>query len=465
MGPMTKHRRGFIVVVAAALMGSHLVTGPVGFAAADSEGVPPPEEQRVIEEVNEELGILDEEVSEGQVAQGHLLEVAHRIFDVVDPTEGAENVTGDGAEYGYAGLSIDPSTSTLTLYWRGEIESPIQQILDQRDLSVAIEIVPAEYTLFEMQDAALGLIADSGAGGDQTPLRLALVGARTQGDGIVVEYYIEGSRHEAENDLGALIEQNTRSSGVRAFLVEVPAAYEELVERQHDISPYQGGAGYRNVNTGGYCSTGFGVRSRTTGNTFLLTAHHCFRGGTGDVGARRPSSGGGTWGFWRNEGPRNAPAYDATLLENYAGSISSSIFFGPIHSSTRAPITGAAYSTVGENVCSGGANSGTTCTVRVISKNDFTVISGGGVTLQAVVRGRRIDGTVAVVGGDSGGPVYSVTGGGRSARGIIVQGWGTYQASCSGVVVYTSTSSCYSGFVWTGVRTTLNALRMDLMTG
>lgn len=388
--------------------------------------------------------------------QDELVSIAQRIYALVDPTEGARNVTGDGRTYGYSGLKIDVDRAALDLYWVGDIPSNVREIISDTH-ATRVEVHPATWTLFEMQDASRTLINER-ARAFPKGVVVTLTGPRISGDGVNLEYWVTAGAVEAKQ-VGDAARQ----------LVDIPVKVEEVsgpstpLSRQNPSSPYKGGAGYTD-NPGGHCSVGFGVTGNNSGDPFLLSAYHCFYPSQSTVNFTKPKTG-AVYGNWTTTATRNSPDFDATLLRPTSGtSAAGQVITGGVDSTTVADITGQGFNTPGEQVCLSGGNSGTHCTgFYVIEKNNFTAYGADGTVLSSVVRGGNTTGAVLAVGGDSGGSIYYLSSS-RTARGILSQGWPGYQESCSNTVTWTSTSKCFSRVYWVGVTSILDELNVSLLT-
>lgn len=114
-------------------------------------------------------------------------------------------------------------------------------------------------------------------------------------------------------------------------------------------------------------------------------------------------------------------SYDAQLIDpvSTVGGYGRT-FTGAWFSSMTIPVQGHAWNNVNDYVCTSGARSGQHCNLRVISttQSGFSGLPGPFVRAQA-----SSTSTCAVVGGDSGGPVYDPTSvGGAIGKGIISGG-------------------------------------------
>lgn len=192
--------------------------------------------------------------------------------------------------------------------------------------------------------------------------------------------------------------------------------------RDNDVSPFLGGASLIG------CTSGFSWQSGTT--EMMLTAGHCYPAG-GSVSTPATSMGNVTSGTrenWQNgTGTVLFPSAsthrgDIALIQVNSGKGSIDRIFtgGPGSSSTALVIAKFPSSpSEGDQYCTGGRTSGEQCGWRVESDaagNFF--YSATDETARRVWIGRKYG--RCIIGGDSGGPVYTVNGGGQIlAKGTI----------------------------------------------
>ncbi|WP_238006829.1 S1 family peptidase [Dactylosporangium sp. AC04546] len=193
--------------------------------------------------------------------------------------------------------------------------------------------------------------------------------------------------------------------------------------RDNDTSPFYGGA---LINApAGTCSTGFPWYSGTT--SYMVTAGHCAPNG-GSVSTPAQSMGSVTASSRENRNPGVGTVYltgqttyrgDIALIQMSSGRASgSSIFRGGVGSSSsyaidsmwsRAPQNGDQY-------CTGGRTTGEQCGWVVVNVR-INYTNSNGEVLRNVSQGRKQG--QCTMGGDSGGPTYTVLSNGNVvAKGI-----------------------------------------------
>jgi len=211
--------------------------------------------------------------------------------------------------------------------------------------------------------------------------------------------------------------------------------------RYNDSAPWNGGDGI-GVGTNaayGYCSTGIPVHNTSSGARFLLTAAHCFEGSAGvgtpiynmikgvassnkDMGSLYASDESISYTTLGN------PTLDSALVAPNGGS-SRLDFDCAWNCSGTATQVDAATNHIGDQVCSSGAYEGQICGIVLTNYYATLCLYPTGASMPSMCsadtwEGQRNDHAVIVGEGDSGGPVYSWSGSGLLARGMIdSQNW------------------------------------------
>jgi Trypsin len=196
---------------------------------------------------------------------------------------------------------------------------------------------------------------------------------------------------------------------------------QEFAGRGDDSAPFNGGGFLTAPSTGSNCSAGPPIVKTSTGQTYLLTASHCYAQSTSVVNGSTRLAGDSnrSVGLVTHASDRFASGYDVGLVLASSSKLnfrSSTAFQYAVAQQYKA--TGAVDN---QPVCISGAPSGEVCNT-IVSDVDVDNYTETGPTLVNMVLAAHA--TVAVSGpGDSGGPVYSVDAGGLNVHGIIV-GWG-----------------------------------------
>lgn len=137
----------------------------------------------------DEDGMPTEELVAGN---GMVLDVVDPLMDLVDPNAAGERVTTDGAEYGYAGVTVDPLERVVDVYWVGTVDAEAQRILDDAPAGVTVRVHQAKYTYSEML-AALDRVVGMPVPGGSSDLMILAAGPASDGSGIWIEYSGSGS--------------------------------------------------------------------------------------------------------------------------------------------------------------------------------------------------------------------------------------------------------------------------------
>ncbi|HZX03957.1 hypothetical protein [Kribbella sp.] len=168
------------------------------------------------------------------------------------------------------------------------------------------------------------------------------------------------------------------------------------------------------------CSAGFSVVRRSNGQRGSVTAGHC--GGPGTVWKS------GTNYYGTTTLRTNYPDYDQSLVtgSSYGAKIWTD---GPGDTASTRTVTGGGDPGVGTVVCQSGSFSTSVCNLTVRSTSASYCDTDGCTTY--VIRATR-GGLVAIIGGDSGGPVYSRRGSNSATiRGIAFAGAGCAASRCT----------------------------------
>ncbi|MCA2214134.1 S1 family peptidase [Jidongwangia harbinensis] len=289
-------------------------------------------------------------------AQAPLSDVADRIEDAV---------ARDG-ESGIAGLEVDAEASTVRLRWRGELSPAVSEVVaDATADGVRVDVLPGRYRRSDLWREALRLTGQPG-----------VTSARPMLDGAGL--YVSSTKGQVSSDV---------------HTVAVASPRLKSATRQADTAPFRGGAQIRRGDS--ICTSSFGVTGND-GRRYLMTAEHCGAGNwTTDAGVPIGTS-----------QPTVSVRNDVQLIAANSGS---TIYNGDgVRGGNQytTPVTGAGRSHGGERMCVSGAQTGTVCNLKYIGGGSYT-IDGKTRVLQAAEQQDRWG---AVTGGDSGAPVFTLTG-------------------------------------------------------
>lgn len=321
-------------------------------------------------------------------AQKPLSDAANRIQKAVDA----------GPAGGFTGIAL--GAKSVELYWKGTVPARVAAAVTAEQ-QVAVVVRPARYSLAELKGAERKFMAYVKS------TRGAVFGVRVPVDG-------SGLVAQTTEPPTAAKASALRTAALGASGVEVRMERSEppvITARQDDVPGFYGG-GRLTTPSGGGCSTGFAVIEGATEG--ILTAGHC-----GNVG--------GT--FLNGNGSRTVGqaseenvAHDLLLIP---GDGFGRIFDGgglkafETRSQFTKAVSGWGSTFANEWVCQSGMTSGAVCNIQNSSNVSFSYCaSNTGECYSDLVLANKTNG-VAVRGGDSGGPVFTLDGARVSARGIV----------------------------------------------
>jgi hypothetical protein len=380
------------------------VSGTALAALIGGAGVGPAAAQpdKDVPSATESTGGATPELTALMNTQNGLHEVADRIEAV--PT---------GASSGVSNIVVDAEHNALRLYWKGAQPSGVvAEIAAAAKKGITVTTIPAPYRADELSAEVERLAGTYLKNG-----RITSVAPKADGSGLEVG----ASAAAVRGGVKAAI-----ASSMPVDLVEQPEAVTSL-GRYDDAAPFWGG-GYmdRYIIGVGYvmCTNGFAVTGNNAASDYLITAAHC---------------GEGTWstGLANVIGstiPTRDVSRDAELIQTSAaaGVYSGGSIIGDAPQSSRA-VVGASVNRTGDLVCTSGSFSGEICDIRVVGTGQSVNFDGFGVVRDLVRAESQVNQAVGG-NGDSGGPVFSLSGVTAVARGTITgMPLGSDERPCKGV--------------------------------
>ena len=249
----------------------------------------------------------------------------------------------------------------------------------------------------------------------------------------------------------SLLEELAKRYGTEAIAVRyVPGVTSTGDGRDNDTSPFYGGA--QISAPAGSCSTGFSWRN--SGASMMLTAGHCTPSG-GDISTPSEYIGYVSPGSRENWNKGTGTVYlsgqstyrgDLALAAAASGKATSPLIYRGGPGSYSTAYVGEMWSrrpASGDKYCNGGYKTGEKCNWTVYATG-YTFKHSDGEVARNVVRSFWRNDGVCAVGGDSGGPVYTVRSDGKvAAKGIH---HGHSSSSVSGCMdVFTDIWEAYYG--------------------
>ncbi|MEI5102798.1 hypothetical protein RB200_35090 [Streptomyces sp. PmtG] len=294
------------------------------------------------------------------------------------------------------GIVAAPENRALRVYWHGAVPTSMRRHLSRHAGEAPVKVLPTRYSASALRTAVRKLTA-SGTTSMAVP--------QPDGSGIAVRWAPGTQRHSRTVDgIPVTLARGASPHGSKDIPLAGRCADGASYCREDDTTPYYAGARLSN------CTVGWPLRL-TNDAPALLTAGHC-----GASGSSAYDGGGDLMGVYGNP----SVGADHTTIgatgggRMWDGNWQNSTFTKPIDSWTS--------TFVGNHICTSGSRSGALCGFAVshVSPSD----PGGGPG--AFAYAAQSDAQYGPGQGDSGGPVFSLTG--DYAR-VIAQGTVTSGAS------------------------------------
>ena len=415
---ITTHHTTRLTARSRALLSAALVAAGVLSAGAASAGAEPSKPVVADPAPFKYLSPADREHMERQAP---LIEAADVIQKAVDL---------DVKNHGSGFTSIELGGDSVILHWKGGIPRAVREAMDTARRDAPVEVKAAKHSKAEL-DAA------------EERIRQELT--LTAGPGFSMEIPADGDGIvlNTEGDVEAA---KRRVPYVGMAVTVKHKLNPKQTSRLADYPSWWGGAKISNKQYAGFCSTGFGV-SNSYGSRFILTAGHC-----GYVGNDWTNGNGTLNTGWDSFGPLRVgttyskhTAYEIMLIPAAAGG---RIYDGGVGvNEFSKDVVGAGGVYKGEWLCTSGTVSGAVCGY-IVDNYTFSYCGYSAGSLwkcySDLSTAPQQDGMVGVRSGDSGGPVFNLSGPNVIAKGIIsgqanggrtliFQDWGTIVAVWPGL--------------------------------
>lgn len=330
----------------------------------------------------------------------------------------AEQDGKTNAGSGFAGIAL--GDHSVSVSWKGDIPRAVRAAVLQARRDVAVSVKPAKHSKIELEAA-------------EKRIRDQLM--RSAAADFSIEIPADGSGI-ALNTEGDVADAKRKIPDVGPTVTVKHKQNPKTTSRLSDSAPWWGGARIANAQFGTRCTSGFGVQNYY-GSRFILTAGHC-----GWVGNDFYND---NWTRRMGMAYSKHTAYDVMLIPTDAGG---RIYDGGVGTNEFSKdVVGAGQVFMGEWLCTSGSVSGAVCGYRV---NNFTTsycgYAAGGVwnCFSDLSTAPQQDGVVGVRSGDSGGPVFNlsgpnviakgiISGQGNGGRTLVFQDWGTIVAVWPGL--------------------------------
>lgn len=356
------------------------------------------------------------------------------------------------ADSGYVGSVDHLAHKATTILWAGP-RTPLLAFIrsEGRRRGIAVTVQHRKYTLRQL-DAAINATWRQAAQGKWTGFKISDIAAVAAGhDGIVVNgTYTSVPAAQRAPQVRSLA---TVTMGV-AVRVVPGISVVSANGRDNDFAPFDAGGYMISPSTSTTCSSGFAIS--ISGRTHTTTARHCNKNDYRDRSASN------TYGT----GVENSGDGGGRVLSATGAALA---LDGPFNSNNFSKVViGFEDLAVNNFVCTGGGNSGEHCNIKVtnlrVSFNDgFGTFS----TIEGV---QQSSGAIAVIQGDSGGPVISLAGtvsGQVRAAGMIQGEISPFMTgSACGPVFDAGSNKCSKTVLFSSMRTVVNTISgASLLTG
>jgi hypothetical protein len=301
------------------------------------------------------------------------------------------------------------------------------------------------YTHTELAAVAAELF-DSSYRGIQAGVDVTRVSIRPQGTHVDVGVWPLPSQPPVDPVQAAARAQQIWGAQLPVVVTAEPVT--PVTSRWDDRSPWKTGGQHR-VPGGGTCSTGWALSGAQNAH-FMLTAAHCAQARYGTNISNGAAA--------RVIGTVEGLAYniDAALIQVTAPrQVDTQMWDGEVHDVVAPigvnddveftkPVVDTAATVEGMWLCTSGASTGVHCNIKVIEADEeYENTLGWKVKKSAVAK--QVDDKVAVGRGDSGGPVFSITGAAADVVAVGMNAGGRRDVACGGH----PSPTCYKRVVFT----------------
>lgn len=356
------------------------------------------------------------------------------VADLIDDAAAKSSPNGS------AGIEIHPESTSISVYWKGEPPTAVQEVINSQT-DVHVNLIPAKFSLEELDSAMREIMPAYEPSKGTSDYAIQRVEEGIDGSGLIV-----AARKFTDEKRKELL----ANPYVKSLTTDAPTG--RNLTRQNDSSPWYAGGRMR-VDGANPCSTGFALEN-ADGTDYLLSAAHCDSASSNTVRD-------GTYSDVLGSVSYVYGSVDALLI-NVSGSAMGRMFDGARNESPTSyqPVRGSSGSHKGDYLCASGSYAGIRCNLKVIDMNigrnvnGFTVIQHSAQQVTA--------GGVAAANGDSGGPVITNSPSQVYARGLISQYEPGTSVSCGSGVA--SGTTCWNKFWYTPISTIMSKASRTLMT-
>jgi hypothetical protein len=318
-----------------------------------------------------------------------------------------------GNDAGFTSIAFEGDG--LALSWKGELPDAVAIAVQQARAIGPVQVKAARFSLAELESEAARLSKILEQNSDLQTLEID-----PDGGGITIERLPADTRrrvglHRGRELVGVATMLASAKATVPVKVTDAAAGWQRLAcppncSRFDDHSPWNAGDFMNNRSNGWHCSSGFGVWAPGYQEYFVLTAAHCGSNAETFEDFQLEAIGWVLIDDWdRDVAALRAPGWywmwDGT---------STSTVHKTVHSWD--------YPVTNELLCQSGYH-GVVCNLKTQSGRTWTVTGCDSdndcYTMHNFSKAVQLDGVDAAVGGDSGGPVFSLDGNGVRAKGLV----------------------------------------------
>ncbi|MEV4314962.1 hypothetical protein [Actinocrispum sp. NPDC049592] len=325
---------------------------------------------------------MSPDVRAKMLAQQPIKAAASRIQRTIDSADSA----------GFAGVGI--GEGHVTVWWKGNPPAAVQDTIAEVRRTAKVDLVAAAHSRAELT-AAAGQVKQYIKANPKSPYYGVEIAYN--GSGLTVD----ADKADGKLSAAALPSALAVPAGIRVNVTE-SARPTLTTGRLNDTAPYWGGGRIQSNDGGWYCTAGFPVSDG--GISYMLTAGHCGR----PNGSWNNGDDSAYFGTGRYENPK----HDILLI--YA-SVGGRMWDGGVGSGEFSKgVAGSDYNFPGEMLCTSGSTTGALCNFRTGENFQFSYCYtddyGNYECYDDLLLADQLDGRPGSQGGDSGGPVFSLSG-------------------------------------------------------
>ncbi|MFB6841300.1 DNRLRE domain-containing protein [Streptomyces sp. NPDC056361] len=364
------------------------------------------------------------------------------------------NALPDVEANGFVGTVHDADALSVVLLWHGDSAQRTQIAQEAAARGITLTVEQRNHDVAQLDGATDATLAQAEAG-TWAGFQIAYIaGVTADFDGIEVHGTYtntaaslaasepgEGGTGESGTSTGTAPLSPGEINGVPVKIITDTQA-ETAATRSNDFSPFNAGGLMFSPRQGSICSTGFSIK--ISGKAYVTTARHC------TAQDYRAFDGRATYG----RGVRNAGGGSRVL----SAKGSALMFDGAWNnrSGYNKRVVGYDDLGIGDKVCTSGGNTGVHCNIKV-DKMRVRFDDRTGMGAFDTIHGTQMSSNqIAVMQGDSGGPVLTLAGNGKVYAAGMIQGGDKPVRSCGPSAL--TMGACGKGVLFSSMRTVVRSI-------